>query len=245
MKSGHIVASFDDDLSELNQMLAQLGGLAETQFANAIDALERRDNRNIDAIVQGDKQLDELEYELNERALEIIALRSPVAADLRRVVVTLKVAGILERIGDYAKNMAKRSRVIIEHENSKSENVSVARMGCAGSANAQSGAGCLCVKRLRFSDGCPGTVIPKSTAYTPACSAKCWRVCLKIRNRFRPVRICFLSQRILSALVTTRPVLPSRYSFWRMVNFPTMNALRPINLVSAGWIKSNTLRGMT
>ena len=128
MKSGHIVASFDDDLSELNQMLAQLGGLAETQFANAIDALERRDNRNIDAIVQGDKQLDELEYELNERALEIIALRSPVAADLRRVVVTLKVAGILERIGDYAKNMAKRSRVIIEHENSKSENVSVARM---------------------------------------------------------------------------------------------------------------------
>ena len=100
MKSGHIVASFDDDLSELNQMLAQLGGLAETQFANAIDALERRDNRNIDLIVQGDKQLDELEYELNERALEIIALRAPVAADLRRVVVTLKVAGILERIGE-------------------------------------------------------------------------------------------------------------------------------------------------
>ena len=128
MASGHIVASFDDDLAELNTMLARLGGLAEKQFADAIDALERRDIQNIDEIIARDAELDEVEFALNERGIEIIALRAPVARDLRRVIVTLKVASVLERIGDYAKNVAKRSRVIIEHENSKSDNVSLARM---------------------------------------------------------------------------------------------------------------------
>ena len=128
MASGHIVASFDDDLAELNTMLARLGGLAEKQFADAIDALERRDIQNIDEIIARDAELDEVEFVLNERGIEIIALRAPVARDLRRVIVTLKVASVLERIGDYAKNVAKRSRVIIEHENSKSDNVSLARM---------------------------------------------------------------------------------------------------------------------
>ena len=128
MASGHIVASFDDDLAELNTMLARLGGLAEKQLADAIDALERRDIQNIDEIIARDAELDEVEFALNERGIEIIALRAPVARDLRRVIVTLKVASALERIGDYAKNVAKRSRVIIEHENSKSDNVSLARM---------------------------------------------------------------------------------------------------------------------
>lgn len=128
MASGHIVASFDDDLAELNKMLARLGGLAEKQFADAIDALERRDIQNIDEIIARDAELDEMEFDLNERGIEIIALRAPVAQDLRRVIVTLKVASVLERIGDYAKNVAKRSRVIIEHENNKSDNVSLARM---------------------------------------------------------------------------------------------------------------------
>ena len=128
MASGHIVASFDDDLAELNTMLARLGGLAEKQFADAIDALERRDIQNIDEIIARDAELDEVEFALNERGIEIIAFRAPVARDLRCVIVTLKVASVLERIGDYAKNVAKRSRVIIEHENSKSDNVSLARM---------------------------------------------------------------------------------------------------------------------
>ena len=128
MASGHIVASFDEDLGELNTMLTRLGGLAEKQFADAMDALERRDIQNIDEIIARDAELDEMEFNLNERGIEIIALRAPVARDLRRVIVTIKVAALLERIGDYAKNIAKRSRVIIEHENSKSDNVSLARM---------------------------------------------------------------------------------------------------------------------
>lgn len=128
MATEHIVASFDYDLAELNKMLARLGGLAEKQFADAMDALERRDIQNIDEIIARDAELDELEFNLNERGIEIIALRAPVARDLRRVIVTLKVAAVLERIGDYSKNVAKRSRVIIELENSKSDNVSLARM---------------------------------------------------------------------------------------------------------------------
>lgn len=128
MATEHIVASFDHDLAELNKMLARLGGLAEKQFADAMDALERRDIQNIDEIIARDAELDELEFNLNERGIEIIALRAPVARDLRRVIVTLKVASVLERIGDYSKNVAKRSRVIIELENSKSDNVSLARM---------------------------------------------------------------------------------------------------------------------
>ena len=128
MASEHIVASFDHDLAELNKMLARLGGLAEKQFGDAMDALERRDIQNIDEIIARDAELDEMEFALNERGIEIIALRAPVARDLRRVIVTLKVAAVLERIGDYAKNVAKRSRVIIELENSKSDNVSLARM---------------------------------------------------------------------------------------------------------------------
>lgn len=128
MATEHIVVSFDHDLAELNKMLARLGGLAEKQFADAMDALERRDIQNIDEIIARDAELDELEFNLNERGIEIIALRAPVARDLRRVIVTLKVASVLERIGDYSKNVAKRSRVIIELENSKSDNVSLARM---------------------------------------------------------------------------------------------------------------------
>lgn len=128
MATEHIVASFDHDLAELNKMLARLGGLAEKQFADAMDALERRDIQNIDEIIARDAELDELEFNLNERGIEIIALRAPVARDLRRVIVTLKVAAVLERIGDYSKNVAKRTRVIIELENSKSDNVSLARM---------------------------------------------------------------------------------------------------------------------
>ena len=128
MASGHIVASFDEDLAELNTMLARLGGLAEKQFADAMDSLERRDIQNIDEIIARDAELDEMEFNLNERGIEIIALRAPVARDLRRIIVTIKVAAVLERIGDYAKNIAKRSRVIFEHENSKSDNVSLARM---------------------------------------------------------------------------------------------------------------------
>lgn len=128
MDEQHIVASFDRDLDELNMMIAKLGGLAEQQLATAIEALEKRDSAPINAIIERDKELDSLEFSLNERAVEIIAMRSPLAKDLRRIITAVKIASILERVGDYAKNIAKRARVIIDSETNNANNISVQRM---------------------------------------------------------------------------------------------------------------------
>ena len=128
MENEHIVSSFDRDLSELNQMIAKLGGLAEQQLAATIDAVEARDLTPLAKIIENDAQLDELEFRLNERAIEIIAIRSPMAKDLRRIIAAVKIASVLERVGDYAKNIAKRSRVIIESQGSGATNVSIRRM---------------------------------------------------------------------------------------------------------------------
>jgi len=128
MTGQHIVSAFDKDLTDLNHMVSRLGGLAERQLDAAVQALETRNTDNIDAIIAADKELDALEFELNERAIEVIARRSPMAKDLRHIVVALRVAANLERIGDYAKNIAKRGRVIIEQEVNIGDSVSVLRM---------------------------------------------------------------------------------------------------------------------
>lgn len=128
MKETHIVSAFDRDLADINQMIARLGGLAEQQFAAAIEALEKRDAAPLEAIIAGDKALDELEQSLNERAIEVIAMRAPMATDLRRILSAVKIASVLERVGDYAKNIAKRSRVIIDQENDRKNSISVARI---------------------------------------------------------------------------------------------------------------------
>lgn len=131
MDNKHIVSSFDRDLAELNQMVARLGGMAEQQLAAAIETLETRNGENIDMIIDMDKELDVLEFAINERAIEVIAMRSPMATDLRRIIAALKVGAVLERIGDYAKNIAKRTRVIIAEEARPDDGISVARMSDA------------------------------------------------------------------------------------------------------------------
>lgn len=128
MNEKHIVSTFDRDLSELNQLVARLGGMAERQLAAAIEALENRDGERLEMIIDADKELDELEFAINERAIEVIATRSPMASDLRRIIAALKVGAVLERVGDYAKNIAKRTGVIIAEERDPRYNVSVARM---------------------------------------------------------------------------------------------------------------------
>ena len=128
MNDEHIVSSFDRDLAELNQMVARLGGLAEQQFAAAIDALENRNASSIETIVSNDGELDQLEKDLNDRAIEVIATRAPMATDLRRILSAVKIAAVLERVGDYAKNIAKRSLVIISDETNRSDTISVGRI---------------------------------------------------------------------------------------------------------------------
>ena len=128
-KRTHIITAFDQDLNELNEQVQKLGRLAVKQFNLSIDALATQHEQTLSKILAGDVKLDTLEAEIHEKALEIIALRSPHASDLRHVLVALKIATILERTGDYARNIANRTRVIAEIGNENIPGVNIGRMG--------------------------------------------------------------------------------------------------------------------
>lgn len=104
----HTVKAFDDDITGLRGLIAEMGGLVELAITQSMDALVRLDETLAAEVVERDKKIDKLEAEVDKRAIRVLALRAPMADDLREVVATLKIAGILERIGDYAKNIAKR-----------------------------------------------------------------------------------------------------------------------------------------
>ncbi|WP_310476428.1 phosphate signaling complex protein PhoU [Sandarakinorhabdus sp.] len=110
--AAHTVKSFDEDIAQLRAVITRMGGLCETQIAQSVDALMSRNAEAAQAIIDNDKRLDALEAEAEALAVRIIALRAPLADDLREIVAALKIAGVLERIGDYAKNIAKRSTVV-------------------------------------------------------------------------------------------------------------------------------------
>ena len=104
----HTVKSFDDDIGQLRALIAQMGGLAEVGLQCAVTALVRNDVEMAAKVVTDDKKIDALESEVDSLAVRIIALRAPMADDLREVVAALKISGVVERIGDYGKNIAKR-----------------------------------------------------------------------------------------------------------------------------------------
>ena len=104
----HTVKAFDDEIGELRGHIAEMGGRAEAAITNAMEALVRRDLDLARQVIADDKAIDRLEAEVEKLAVQIIALRAPMADDLRDVVAALKIAAVLERIGDYGKNIAKR-----------------------------------------------------------------------------------------------------------------------------------------
>jgi len=106
--SEHTAKAFDTDLQELNSRVAEMGGLAEREIADAIQALTRRDTDLAKRVVASDPAIDALQQEIEEKAILTIARRQPMAVDLREVVGALRVANDLERIGDLAKNIGKR-----------------------------------------------------------------------------------------------------------------------------------------
>jgi phosphate transport system protein len=108
MTEQHTVKAFDSDLQELARMVAEMGGLAERQVADAVDALARRDTALAQRVTAADMQIDALQREIEEKSVLTIARRQPVASDLREVVGALRLANDVERIGDLAKNIAKR-----------------------------------------------------------------------------------------------------------------------------------------
>lgn len=112
MTDTHIVSSFGDDLNQLDALVLEMGGLVEQQLRNATQALLKEDRALAKEVMRGDARINELEAELNDAAIKVLALRQPFALDLRRVVMSLKIARHLERIGDYVKNSARRTNTI-------------------------------------------------------------------------------------------------------------------------------------
>jgi phosphate transport system protein len=108
----HTVKAFDTDIGQLRGLISQMGGLAEDAIARAMRALQRNDLELAAQVRADDKAIDALQAEVDALAVRIIALRAPLAVDLREVVAALKIAGVVERIGDYAKNIAKRVPLI-------------------------------------------------------------------------------------------------------------------------------------
>jgi phosphate transport system protein len=119
MATGHTLKAFDQDLDQLRASIAEMGGLAEAAIGDAMRALVNRDVAAANTVIANDKKLDAMESEVERLAVQIIALRAPMANDLREVVAALKIAGVVERIGDYAKNIAKRVHLIEESGNLK------------------------------------------------------------------------------------------------------------------------------
>jgi phosphate transport system protein len=111
---GHTVKAFDADLDRLRALISQMGGLAEHAIGEAMRCLMQRDREGALKIVEEDKKLDALEADAERQVVQLIALRAPLADDLREAVAALKIAGVVERIGDYAKNIAKRVPQIAE-----------------------------------------------------------------------------------------------------------------------------------
>lgn len=104
----HTVKAFDEDITRLRGLIAEMGGLAETALQDALEAMARGDETLAEKVIAGDKKIDALESEVDKLAVRIIALRAPMADDLREVIAALKIAGVVERIGDYSKNIARR-----------------------------------------------------------------------------------------------------------------------------------------
>ncbi len=114
--SSHIVRSYDQELAELDHGTAEMGGLAEALLRDAFGAMERRDSALAEKAVVCDRAIDAIERKLQDRAVAMIAKRQPMANDLRHIMTVLKIASDLERIGDLAKNIAKRA-IAIASEN--------------------------------------------------------------------------------------------------------------------------------
>jgi phosphate transport system protein len=108
MATQHIVKSYDQEITLLSRKVLEMGGLVEHQIAKAVDALVKRDVEQAAEVVEADDQIDRMEEEIDQHAIRLLATRQPMAIDLRLITMAMKIANDLERIGDYATNIAKR-----------------------------------------------------------------------------------------------------------------------------------------
>ena len=129
MDQDHIMKAYDEELGRLDQLIAEMGGLAESQLADAVTALVRRDGELARKVAERDARIDALERDVDALTMRVLALRQPMAEDLRTVVATLKTAGDLERIGDYTRNIANRTLALTQVRHIGGAAHTIARMG--------------------------------------------------------------------------------------------------------------------
>ena len=127
-ETSHIASAFDRDLDAIQALIMKMGGLVETAISDSAKALELRDTELATTVRKNDKLIDALEEEVAAEVARVIAMRSPTAGDLRTVLSVLKISGNLERVGDYAKNMAKRTSVLSEMQPVNGTGASIRRM---------------------------------------------------------------------------------------------------------------------
>ena len=126
--NAHISSAYDRDLEGITTLIMKMGGLVEEAILKAANSLADRDVELAEEVRAGDKLIDALEIQINEEAARTIALRAPVSKDLRAVLTVLRLAASLERIGDYAKNIAKRTSVVVEMNPVNGSDVALRRM---------------------------------------------------------------------------------------------------------------------
>lgn len=112
--ANHISSAYDRDLEAIQTLVVKMGGMVESAILRASLSLETRDVELADKVREDDKKIDALEIQINEEAARVIALRAPVSKDLRSILTVLRISASLERIGDYAKNMAKRTGTLVD-----------------------------------------------------------------------------------------------------------------------------------
>ncbi|MBZ0130182.1 MAG: phosphate signaling complex protein PhoU [Rhodobacteraceae bacterium] len=128
MKEEHISSVFDRELEGIQAQIMKMGGLVEEAIRLGVKSLETRDEELARHVREGDRQIDDLEHQITERAARIIALRGPTAIDLRLILSVIKISGNLERIGDYAKNMGKRTGALSQMAPVGDSGASIRRM---------------------------------------------------------------------------------------------------------------------
>jgi phosphate transport system protein len=124
----HISSAYDRDLEGITTLIMQMGGQVEEAILKAVKSLADRDTELAEEVREGDKSIDALEIQINDEAARTIALRAPVSKDLRSVLTVLRLAASLERIGDYAKNIAKRTSVLVEMNSVNGSDAALRRM---------------------------------------------------------------------------------------------------------------------
>ncbi len=129
MANDHILKRFDEELERLNATINEMGGLTESQFAKALTAVRERDTALAEEVIADDARVDALDVAVQEQTVKLLALRQPMAVDLRVVLSSIKIAAALERIADYAKNTAKRSIVLAQGTAPASAVAGIDRLG--------------------------------------------------------------------------------------------------------------------